>query len=138
MRMNNVEKGQLTGSTIQFNISLALLKDDQPEETVDQFNAIWGMVDSLVKDKNALAEAKFGTKPKMFSAPASSTALPQFSPISKLLGTTSLDESYVIKGDKQEEQFASAISTLNPSQVSDTGMTEQQITQLPSVPPAAK
>lgn len=140
MRMYIVEKGQLTGSTIQFKNPLALLKDDQPEESVDQFNAIGGKVDSLVKDKNALAEAKFGTKPKMFSNPASSTGLPHFSqisPISKSLGATSLDESYVIKGDKQEEQFASAISTLNSSQVSDTGKTEQQITQVPSVPHAA-
>jgi hypothetical protein len=119
---------------------LALPKDDQPEESVDQFNAIGGKVDSLVKGKNALAEAKFGTKPNMFSTPASSTGLPHFSqvsPTSKSLGATSLDESYVIKGDKQEEQFASAISTLNSSQVSDTGKTEQQITQVPSVPHAA-
>ena len=143
IRMINVEKGQLTGSTIQFKNhipTLALLKDDQHEKTVNQFNAIGGKFDSLAKDKNALAEAKFGTKPKMFSTPLSSTVLPHFSqvsPISKSLETASLDESYVMKGDKPEEQFASAISTLDLSLVPDTGKTEQQLTQVPSIPPAA-
>ncbi|CAC5411290.1 unnamed protein product [Mytilus coruscus] len=81
--------------------------------------------------KNQQAEEKFGTKPKIFSTPASSTTFPDFPkvpPITKPTGPSNLGESYTINTNLQDDMYASAASTLKLN-------TEVPVGQGPSAPP---
>ncbi|CAC5369756.1 unnamed protein product [Mytilus coruscus] len=122
VRMTKMEQTQLMGSTIQFKNPLPLLQDEhqQVEKLEEKFGAFGSTVDTLIAQKNQQAEEKFGTKPKIFSTPASSTTFPDFpkmSPITKPSGPSNLGESYTANTNLQDDMYASVASTLKLSTV---------------------
>ncbi|CAC5370999.1 unnamed protein product [Mytilus coruscus] len=125
VRMTKMEQTQYIGSTIQFKNPLPLLQDEhheQVEKLEEKFGTFGSTVDTLIAQKNQQAEEKFGTKPKIFSTPASSTTFPDFpkmSPITKPSGPFYLGESYSTNTNLQDDMYASAASTLKLSTASE-------------------
>ncbi|CAC5425811.1 unnamed protein product [Mytilus coruscus] len=148
VRMTKMEQTKLMGSTFQFKNPLPLLQNEhheQVEKLEEQFGAFSSTIDTLIAQKNQQAEEKFGTKPKIFSTPASSTTFPDFpkvSPITKPTGPSNLGESYTINTNLQDDMFASTASTLKFSTASEGAKQNHEITntevpvgQGPSAPP---